>query len=223
VDGRALNFHLFGINNENFIMRDDETGTWWQQINGEAIQGPLAGRRLNPVEHDELSFSVWKGEQPTGRVLRPDPRFEKGYVPANWEEKIAKFPVVTPAAPGDALPQRELIVGITLNGASKAYPMSKIQQQSPVTDTLGGVPIIIVASEKSVRAFERMVDGKQLDLFAKQSVTPLTLVDTQTGSEWDFSGKCIAGSMNGKKLNKISSLSDYWFDWKTYHPDTLVY
>ena len=49
VNGRKLNFHLAGINNQNFIMRDEQTGTWWQQVTGEAIQGALAGRRLGEV------------------------------------------------------------------------------------------------------------------------------------------------------------------------------
>ena len=34
VDGRRLHFHLAGINNQNFIMQDEETGTWWQQVTG---------------------------------------------------------------------------------------------------------------------------------------------------------------------------------------------
>jgi hypothetical protein len=28
VNGRVLHFHLAGINNQNFIMRDEETGSW---------------------------------------------------------------------------------------------------------------------------------------------------------------------------------------------------
>jgi hypothetical protein len=48
VDGKPLHFHLAGINNQNFIMRDEETGSWWQQVSGEAIHGPLKGRRLRP-------------------------------------------------------------------------------------------------------------------------------------------------------------------------------
>jgi len=39
VNGQTLKFHLAGINNQNFIMRDEQTGSWWQQISGEAIQG----------------------------------------------------------------------------------------------------------------------------------------------------------------------------------------
>jgi hypothetical protein len=48
-------------------------------------------------------------------------------------------------------------------------------------------------------------------------------VDAETASEWDFSGKCIAGAMLGKQLKKIYALSDYWFDWKLYNPQTSIY
>ncbi len=74
MDGRTLHFHLNGINNQNFIMRDEETGSWWQQVSGEAIFGPLKGKKLKAVAMDELSFALWKREHPAGRVLRPDPR-----------------------------------------------------------------------------------------------------------------------------------------------------
>ena len=96
IDGKALNFHLAGINNQNFLMRDEETGSWWQQVTGEAIQGPLKGRKLAAVFCDEVSFAIWRSEQPRSRFLRPDPRVEKNYVTADWESKIARLPVVTP-------------------------------------------------------------------------------------------------------------------------------
>ena len=41
VDGQELTFYLVGINNQNFIMADHQTGTWWQQVTGEAIRGSL--------------------------------------------------------------------------------------------------------------------------------------------------------------------------------------
>jgi len=46
VGGRVLHFYLAGINNQNFLMRDRETGTWWQQISGKAIFGKLQGESL---------------------------------------------------------------------------------------------------------------------------------------------------------------------------------
>jgi len=224
VDGRKLTFHLSGINNQNFIMRDEETGSWWQQVSGEAILGPLKGRRLNLIAHDELLFSVWKREQPEGRVLSPDGRLASKYAPADWEDRVARMPVVTPAAAGEPLAPRELIVGVTVGGASKAYPFSKLRQHAPVSDTLGGVPILIVMDDdkKSVRAFERAVDGRALSI--KKPDAPLSeLTDAETGSSWSFSGRAVSGPLAGRQLKKVVALSDYWFDWKIYHPDTTVY
>lgn len=226
VDGRTLHFHLSGINNQNFIMRDEETGSWWQQVSGEAILGPLKGRRLKPVRQDELSFALWKREQPNGRVLRPDPRVQAAghYASADWEAHIAKLPVATQIH-DKRLDLRELIVGMTVNGHAKAYRMIDVRQQSPIIDTIGGVPVVIVAAEdgQSVRAFTRLDDGKPVDLFAKPGVTPLTLIDSATGSEWDFSGRAIRGPLTGRQLTRIEVLRDYWFDWRAYHPDTLIY
>jgi hypothetical protein len=224
VDGRTLHFHLAGINNQNFIMRDEETGSWWQQVSGEAILGPLKGRRLKPVPQDEISFALWKREQPNGRVLRPDPRVAAAhhYAPADWETGIAKLPVATRI--GDKrLELRELIVGVTVNGRAKAYRMTDVKQQTPIIDAVGGVPIVIVAAAdgRSVRAFSRVVDGKPFDLFAKTGSNDL--VDSATGSEWDFSGRSIRGPLAGRQLTRISTLRDYWFDWRAYHPDTTIF
>src|SRR5438552_142183 len=58
-------------------MRDEETGTSWQQVTGAAIAGPLRGARLELVPMDELSFGLWRQESPAGSVddrrgRRPD-------------------------------------------------------------------------------------------------------------------------------------------------------
>ena len=223
IDGRPLNFHLAGINNQNFIMRDEETGSWWQQVSGECIAGPLKGKQLQLVAHDELPFAVWKREQPAGRVLKPDERVAAKYEAADWEERYANLRVVTPVDPSDALKPRDLIIGITINGAAKAYPMARLEKQAPVTDSLGGTAIVVMldTSKKSVRAFERTVDGRTLTFATKQEAGLFT--DAETNSAWDFTGRAVSGPLAGRQLRKLMALKDYWFDWKTYHPDTAVF
>jgi hypothetical protein len=225
IDGRKLSFHLTGINNQNFLMQDDQTGSWWQQITGEAVFGPMKGRRLDLVFHDEISFDLWKKEHPGGRVLRPDDGAPWRKFSEDWEAQTAKLPVVTPVQAGDPFGPREVIVGVRLRGAVKAYPLAVLQKQSPVLDTLGGVPLILVVGEdgRSVRGFERTLDGRELDLFAKPGGPPLRLVDSGTGSEWTFAGEAVSGPLTGKKLPKVFVLKDYWFDWKAYNPATGVY
>jgi hypothetical protein len=116
-----------------------------------------------------------------------------------------------------------LIVGLTIDGESKAYPFSSIEKQSPILDTLGRTDIVILMAEDktSVRAFDRNVDDRKLEFLVKPESGQI--VDAETGSTWDFSGKAISGALAGKQLNRVQVLKDYWFDWKTYHPQTQLY
>jgi hypothetical protein len=227
VDGRVLHFHLAGINNQNFIMRDEETGSWWQQVSGKAIQGPLTGHQLKSVFHDDISFDIWKREQPLGRVLKPDQRIaaEDKYEAADWEERYARLRAIEGTDIDKRLEPRTLVIGLSISGKSMAYPLPALQKQSPIMDMVGSVPIVIALGDdkRSVRAFERTVDGRRLEFFQKRTEEGFALIDAETGSTWDFEGKAIAGPLAGRQLKKIFVLEDYWFDWRTYHPDTGVY
>jgi hypothetical protein len=203
MDGRTLHFHLAGINNQNFIMRDEETGSWWQQVSGEAILGPLKGRRLTRVPMDEISFALWKREQPHGRVLRPDSRVSKHYASADWETGIAKLPVTSPIR-DKRLDPRELVVGVVVNGHAKAYRMSDVQQQNPIIDTVGGVPIVIVSDGQSVRAFSRLVDASLLISSpvptrprSRSPTPPPAANGISAGAQ--SAARCLAGNYKGSR------------------------
>ena len=206
-------------------MRDEETGSWWQQVSGEAILGPLKGQKLEPVSYDEITFDLWKQEETQGRVLKPDPSVEaRKYASADWDQRMSNVPVVTQNL-DQTLPPRTLVVGLTAGTASKAYPLDALRKQSPIIDELGGVPIVVVLGSdgKSIRAYERVVEGRKLEFFGKKDSSPLRLVDAETGSEWDFTGTAVSGQLSGRQLEKVAVLNDYWFDWKNYHPKTFVY
>jgi len=225
LDGRTLHFHLAGINNQNFIMKDEETGSWWQQVTGCAILGPLAGRCLEAAPWDEVTFAVWKQEHPRTQVLLPDGVWKKKYASAEWEKRVAGFSTVGPDDPNDELKPRELVVGISSGTASKAYPWTTIVEQNPIVDTLGDAPLLILihTDGRSLRCFDRRVEGETLELLLKPETASPTLVDSRTGSEWDFSGLATSGPMSGRRLSRVSCLKDFWFDWKAYHPTTRVF
>lgn len=208
-------------------MRDEETGSWWQQVSGKAIQGPLKGKQLKGVFHDEISFAIWKREQPQGRVLKPDERIlaSNEYATTDWETRMDRVRVVEGADVDKRLAPRTLVIGVSLAGKSVAYPLSALQKQSPIIDMVGSMPIVIVLGDdkRSVRAFERIVDGRRLEFFQKTEGGGVQLIDAETGSTWNFEGKAIAGPLSGRPLKKVFVLEDYWFDWRIYHPDTSVY
>jgi hypothetical protein len=225
VNGRRLRFRLAGINNQNFIMRDEETGSWWQQVTGRAFAGPMTGAQLTLVPHDEVAFGVWKDDHAAGRVLKPDEAVEArdDYASLDWERRMARTRVVTTLPKGSPFEARTLVIGITVGGRSKAYPLDALRQARVITDELHDVPILIVLGEdvRSVRVFDRR-SGAALQFVATPTAS-LTLIDLETMSEWDFGGRATSGPLAGHTLVRLPFLLEYWFDWQTYHPETEVY
>ena len=266
VNGKLLHFYLAGINNQNFLMRDTDTGSWWQQITGRAIFGPMKGAVLELVPTDELTFGEWKSEVSGGKVLAPVPKYVKEY-DSNWEPEVAKLPVVI-SFPGTELKSRDVVVGVAYSGASRAYPWETLLTQSPVLDRVKGTPLLVVVGpdNKSFRVFVSRIDGKDVEFYQKgegeasvttgktepaaapvkveaqdksstsadgatvtKTSTPVasskswTLLDASTASEWNFQGCAISGPSQGKCLEQVPALKDYWFDWRNYHANTTVY
>jgi len=220
--GLVFTFHLAGINNQNFLMRDDQTGTFWQQISGRAISGPLAGSQLEPVPSDELSFALWRSESPDGTVLKPLPKDQSDYETKDWEVHIGKARTVLDF-PNSGLKSRDIVFGVSAFGASRAYPLARIVSAKLIEDRLGTEPILLVLGPdgKSIRVFQARLPGQTLAPEYYQTAD--RFIDSETGSEWNFSGCAVKGKRAGSCLTAVYALKDYWFDWRNYHPDTTIF
>jgi hypothetical protein len=216
------------------------------------------------VPSDELTFGQWKSEVSDGKVLAPVPKYVKDY-DSDWESEVTKLPVVI-SFPGTELKSRDIVVGLEIEGSSRAYPWDKLVKQSPVVDRVNGKPILIAVGPdgKSFRVFVSRIDGQDAEFFLKGdnensgnsgpadakriSTTatpgpttpaasgdtktpsntaspekPWMLLDTSTASEWNFQGCAVSGTAQGKCLDRVPALKDYWVDWRNYHPETTVY
>ncbi len=221
--GLRLKFHLAGINNQNFLMRDEETGTYWQQISGAAVSGPLAGRHLTLIPSDELTWALWKAEQPRGTVLNDLAPFVSQYSRKDWDVRMRRAPtVLTYAEKG--VGQRDIMLGIQAFGVSRAFPYDAILKDKLVEDHVGSEPVILVVGPdgQSVRVFQRRIPGvTEVPEFYR--VTPASFMDDATGSSWNFQGCAVSGKSEGKCLARVEVIKDYWFDWRHYNPATTVY
>ena len=226
VDGQVLTFQLAGINNQNFLMRDVETGSYWQQISGQAIAGPLKGKQLAFIHWDELTFDLWQDENPKGSILQPVGKYAAQYATKDWEEKMKKTPTVIDTKSTGVVP-RELVVGLEVNGAAKAYRHDKIIGQKLIQDRVGGEAIILVTAldNQSIRAFlaELPEITKVPDFYRNEELGGGLLRDSETGGEWNFEGCAVSGPLKGKCLAPVRIVKDYWFDWREYHPKTTLY
>ena len=232
VDGRRLTFHLAGINNQNFLMRDEETGSYWQQISGLAISGPLKGRQLTLVLSDELTFATWKAEEPGGTVLKDVAKNASEYEAKDWDVHMAHRATVI-QFPEHGMQSRDLILGIHTVGDSRAFLYDGVIKEKLVKSYVGAEPVLIVVGPdgQSVRAFRDRIPGVDgvPDFYRMTANQPgvmrasALMMDAETGSEWNFQGCATSGKAKGACLERIPMLKDYWFDWRNYNPKTTIW
>jgi len=228
VNGLTLTFHLAGINNQNFLMKDDQTGTYWQQISGRGISGPLSGQSLKLIPSDELTFALWKTEQPDGVVLKDVAADAASYAPKDWEAAIRKaYPTVL-NYPEHGLANRDVMLGIQAFGEARAFPYEQVIREKLVVDRIGTEQVILLVGPDgdSVRAFRENIpvrdSGSDAPLEFFRSPDGL-MMDSATGSRWNFQGCAVDGKLKGTCLERIEVMKDFWFDWRNYHPGTTVY
>jgi len=229
-EGKTLHFRLAGINNGNALMRDEETSSIWQQSTGEAIFGPLKGRQLELVRSSELTFALWRLEQPQGKVLKPNAPYVAEYDPKDWEKHVEKTRTVVDTAKSGIAPH-QLMMGVSAAGQNRAYPIESILSARLIQDHLGDLPVLVIVGpdQASIRVFEGRLQGESMALtFATgpdsgSIENQRVMIDAETGSTWSFQGCAVEGKLTGRCLKEIDAHKDYWFDWMNHHPDSTVF
>ncbi|MCS7039115.1 MAG: DUF3179 domain-containing protein [Caldilineales bacterium] len=240
VDDRVLDFGTTGrLRFSNLVMYDRQTESWWQQANGEAIAGELAGQRLPLYPAVLVAWADFKAAHPQGRVLSRETgyRREYGRNPYVGYDAIRTRPFLYegPEIPA-TLPAMARVLTLDLGGEAVAYPYEALAREGVVNDTVGGVPVVVfwqagtasalddstVAMGRDVgaaTAFVAELDGRRLT-FRRESTG---IHDVETGSTWDVLGRAVAGELTGRQLTPLVGINHFWFSWAAFRPETRVY
>ncbi len=240
LDGRVLDFGTTGrLRFSNLIMYDRQTETWWQQAEGNAIAGELAGRQLALYPATIVSWAEFQNAYPDGQVLSRATGHNRDYGrnPYAGYDDVNQSPFLFrgPDTPG-ALPPMARVLTVDLNGEAVAYPYSVLEQVRAVNDTVGSQAVAVfwaagVASALdngaialgrdvgTAAAFSAELDGRRLTFLADGE----RIVDAETGSEWDILGRAMAGELAGRQLAPVVSINHFWFSWAAFKPETRVY
>lgn len=206
------------------VMVDRQTESYWSQLLGEAVAGEMIGTKLVFVPSWMMTWQEWKALHPDtvaldkfGRVGSRD-SYEGYYAgPAPG--------VIGETIQDNRLPVKEFVVGVELADTAVAYPFSVLNNEPVINDTVGESHLLVLfAAEKAATAvYNRDVAGQTLT-FSAVNQSPDTLVDAETGSTWQaFTGAAIAGPLAGTTLTQIKHTTAFWFGWKDWHTNTLVY
>lgn len=222
VNGVETEFGTSGkLYNSNLVMYDRNTDSQWSQAMGQAITGELAGEKLKRIPFDVARWKDWKELYPDTLVLTTDTGHIRPYGSDPYGDYYTDPRIIFPVKhKDDRMHPKEIILGFDHQDSYKAYKLNDIVEEGIVNDQVDKQKILLISvSPYTVRAFDRTVDGQVL----KFTKTDSTIIDKQTGSEWNIDGAAISGPMKGKQLIRLVYDPGFWFEWVAFHPDTEVY
>ena len=213
-------------------MYDHQTRSLWSHITGEAIRGPLKGKRLKPLAvMPQIAWKAWHLNYPKTRVLSVPTR---GGMRENQSQDVyADYHASQRAGVSgmeytdDRLPNKSLVIGVrgqTKDGDTefRAYPLTHFTETAVINDTLGGVPLLIFHDKTS---FATAVFKRNVAVDAR-TFTPENryFAEDNTGTRWNLvTGEATSGKDKGTRLERLPAVNIYWFAWARYYPETSIY
>ncbi len=244
-DGRASDGETYTFGSSGFLFRsnklmyDRQTRTLWNQLTGEPVLGELVGTgvKLDLLPVVVTTWEDWLAQHPDTKVLDVDTGFNRPYTPgAAYGDYFAYDDTMFPIwQRSDLLGAKDRIYALQIDGIPKAYPVDTLVEEQVVNDSIGDIPIVLVASRGDitvdgsdqrsgkvtynaggeVRAYDRGVEtfspGSDADKLLNSS-----------GRTWQVTEEALIVP-DGESAPRINGHLAYWFGWFSFFPKTLLY
>lgn len=217
IDDRTLELGAVGLDKGVFLLYDRQTGSWWNQIVGRAVKGPLEGRHLRKRRSTLTTWGRWRALHPDTTVFAdPGLTARRRFT----EESVSRVTL----SGGGAIASEDLVVGVEGPSSARAYLLRDLASSSDrvANDTLDDDPIVVLLAEDAVtpRVFRRSAGGRTLTFHSGGD----RLRDEETESQWDpMTGQAVAGPLEGTELEGLVFTQALWYAWRSVRPDTTLW
>jgi hypothetical protein len=148
----------------DLLMYDHQTESLWSQVGMHAVAGPLTGEKLTPVFLEHTTWGEWHAAHPATLVLSTNTGAFRNYDRdpySGYAENRELYFDTTHVDP--RYHPKEWVVGVEINGITKAYPFSELKKaRSSLSDQVGGRSITIQFNQQSRSASVLDADGKPI-------------------------------------------------------------
>lgn len=243
LDGQLLEFR--SRNNAFPIVMEDQEGNLWNWM-GHAISGPRKGEQLRNVNSGLGFWLIFSSMYPKVEIdgyptINETISFESAEdwgistdhvfrgaglnaIPSINDPRFLLYEEI--AEKGEAPPKDELIVGLSINDESKAYPHFILDYHEIVNDVVGGVPVSVTYCPLTGTAKVYDRSEKSNDFFGVSGLlynSNLMPFDAQTGSIWhQLEGRCVNGTRLGDTIPLIPHIETSWEIWTKAYPETQI-
>ncbi len=246
LDGKKLSFGVSGKLWKNvLIMYDRQTDSLWSHLTGEAVIGPLKGKRLKTFPAAMMRYSEWTQLYPDTLVLKKEGRGMGGMFRGSSRDPYEGYyyssqtGVIPEKYRDNRLHPKTLVVALALDSPkdkgkqiAKAYPFADLNRAGVVNDRFAGRDVLVAYCEGAGTGvvFDRVLGGATLEFEltrnsgAKGAAACRFMKDKKTGSRWQrLTGLAVEGPLKGSRLNQLSTTLAFWFGWKDYYPKSQIY
>ncbi len=173
VDGRTLAFGTTGkLRFSDLVMYDRTTESWWQQFEGRAIVGALAGKTLKMVPARLESWERFSARHPAGRVLVPsDPNLRPyGANPYRGYDG-SRIPFLYDGTMPEGIAPMAYVVAV----GDRAWSLDLLRMRGQIED--GDLVLRWTPGLNSALDTERVADGRDIGNVTAQRQTAAGPVD----------------------------------------------
>ncbi len=228
LDSRVLTFgNTSALYESDMVMLDYETGSYWWQVAGEAIVGPLTGDKMTILPSVMTRWGGWRDLFPDTKVLSR----ETGYNPSSYDRDPFlgyeasldngnfAFPVSEAGKDGRLPPSTKVLV-LKFENQVKGYPLT-VSQRTAVMDNVGGQDVVVFVEPQGPAgsAFLPVTSDRTLNF----EVSEGQIIDRETNSVWNIAGQAIEGELSGARLSPVPSRTSFWFAIVAAEPEITLY
>jgi len=197
----------------DMVMVDQETKTYWWQVSGSGIVGNLTGATLELLPSMTTTWAAWSelhtetmvlsNDQGNGRRYNQDPFATYG---SRLDQGQTPFPTSPEAFADDRLRPSTRVIGFVADGGPAAVAVLA-NQPTPVS--VGSDQVVFLDGRGGGGLYSTVVDGQPSTF----TVDDQSFIDSATGSRWNAAGRAIDGPAAGQQLQALPSRTAYWFAW----------
>lgn len=218
VDGKTLTFGVSGKLWRNaLVMYDRETGSLWSHVTGEAIRGPLKGKRLTMLAATpRVTWEKWRRLHPNTLALSASGREDVSFdTYAGYHADAGRTGLFALRRPDRRAQPKEMVLGVALGPASKAYLHALLRKRRLVSDVVGGTPVLVWFDPGSgaTAVYKRPAGGNDFRLDGD------TILGERGGKWRAATGKALGP---GRDLKPLPHTNAYWFGWVAFYPRTAL-
>jgi hypothetical protein len=202
VGGQTLTFAVSGqLWKRSMVMLDEETGSLWSHILGEAMEGWLLGTRLEAIPCEVITWGAWREAHPRTTVV-------------NFPREVQRYTDTFYKKPQD------YVLGVVRDGEAASVTFAAMLKRPVLNCTIGGQDLVVSFHEQSAsaRIFSRKAGKIALNFTPSGS---RTMIDLQTRSTWDrVTGVCTQGALMGSLLAHEVGIVSERVAWEEFHPQS---